>query len=154
MAVQTHSRPELKPLVQQLLVKVIPAVKDGGEVPLVALVEAIAGNKLTDKVRQLLKDRNSASFRVAPDGDWVSRFENEGPAMKIALRKFDIKIPARLSGQSKLVGDGVVLRFENNETLSASKLFFSVKLESLEVTSHRIFIDMAGDSFDQCYELD
>jgi hypothetical protein len=152
MPVQTHSRPELKAPVQFLLSEIVPAVKSGGQVPLVDLVEAVAGDRLSDKVRKQIQERGSASFRVAEGGEG-SYFENEGPAIKIALKRFDIKIPRRVSGYSRLVDDGVVLRFEGSETLSATKLFFSVKLESLEVTSRRIYIDMEGDTFDQSYEL-
>lgn len=152
MPVQTHSRPDLKAPVQFLLSEIVPAVESGGQVPLVNLVEAVAGDRLSDKVRKEIEARGSASFTVAPGGEG-SYFENEGPRIKIALKRFDIKIPRRVSGYSRLVDDGVVLRFEGSETLSATKLFFSVKLESLEVTSRRIYIDMEGDTFDQSYEL-
>ena len=152
MACQTHSRPELKAPVQLLLSEVVPAVKSGGQVPLVDLVEAVAGDRLNDKVRKQIQARGNATFHVVSTGEG-SLFENEGPPVKIAMKRFDIKIPRRVAGNSRLVDDGVVLRFEGHETLSATKLFFSVKLESLEVTSRRIYIDMEGDTFDQRYEL-
>lgn len=152
MPIQTHSRPELRGPVKLLLSEIIPAVKSGGQVPLVDLVEAVAGDRLTDKMRKQIEARGSATFRVASSGEG-STFENEGPPIKIALRKFDIKIPRRVAGRARLVDDGVVLRFDGSETLSAAKLFFSVKLESLEVTSRRIYVDMEGDTFDQWYEL-
>jgi hypothetical protein len=152
MPVQTHSRPELKEPVKLLLSEVIPAVKSGGQVPLADLVEAVAGDRLTDKMRKQIEARGSVAFRAASSGEG-SLFENEGPPIKIELKKFNIKIPRRVAGRARLVDDGVMLRFDGSDTLSAAKLFFSVKLESLEVTSTRIYIDMEGDTFDQWYEL-
>ncbi len=150
MAVQTHRRPELREPVRKLLEQLLPVVRAGGDVPLVALVEAVAADRLTDKVRHLLESRGGARFRV--DGTHAA-FSNEGPDLKIELKKFDLKIPARLSGTARAEGEGAILRFEKRETLSAAKLFFSVKLESVDLQPGRIYIDMEGDSFDQCYEL-
>src|SRR5262249_49110734 len=132
------------------LTQLVPAVRDGGEVPLTALVEAVAGDRLQDDVRRKLDSRGSAQFRKQAAG---TNFENVGPELKIELTRFDIKIPKRLAGRAVLVDDGASLRFEGRDTLSAAKLFFSVKLEALELSTRRVFIDMEGDSFDQIYEL-
>jgi hypothetical protein len=150
MPVQTHKRPELREAIQKLLSQLVPAVRDGGEVPVTALVEAVAGDRLRDDVRRQLDSRKTAVFRK--QGERAS-FENVGPELKIELSKFDIKIPKRLAGTAELTGDGATLRFAGRDTLSAAKFFFSVKLEALELTSKRVFIDMEGDSFDQIYEL-
>jgi hypothetical protein len=150
MPVQTHKRPELREAIQKLLTQLVPAVRDGGEVPITALVEAVAGDRLSGDVRRQLDSRKAAAFRK--QGDQAS-FSNDGPELKIELTKFDIKIPRRLSGTASLRDDGAVLRFAGRETLSAAKFFFSVKLEALELTSKRVFIDMEGDTFDQVYEL-
>ena len=150
MAVQTHKRPELREPILRLLEQLLPVVQGGGEVPLVALVEAVAGDKLSDKVRSLLAGRGGARFTVQGA---EARFANEGPDVKIELKKFNIKIPPRLSGTARIADGGAVLRFAGRETLSATKLLFSVKLEALELHPTRIFVDMEGDSFDQVYEL-
>lgn len=150
MPVQTHHRPDLKAPIAKLLERLAPAVKDGGEVPLTALVEAVVGDRLDDAVRRQLDARRAAIFR-AESGQ--ASFENEGPELKIELKNFDIKIPKRIAGYARPTGDGAVLKFEKRETLSATKFFFSVKLERIELTSRRVFIDMEGDNFDQCFEL-
>jgi hypothetical protein len=150
MTAQTHKRPDLREPIQKLLTQLVPAVRDGGEVPLTSLVEAVAGDRLSDDVRRKLDARGSAVF--ARRGDQCT-FENVGPDLKIELKKFDIKIPKRLAGRAQLVDDGASLRFEGRDTLSAAKLFFSVKLDALELTSKRVLIDMEGDTFDQIYEL-
>jgi hypothetical protein len=150
MAIQTHKRPDLREPIQKLCAQLVPAVKEGGEVPLTALVEAVAGDRLDAEVRRKLDSRKAAVFRM--DGG-QTRFLNEGPEVKIELAKFDIKIPKRLAGHARLVGDGASLRFERGDTLYAAKYFFSVKLETIELTTTRVFIDMEGDSYDQCFDL-
>jgi hypothetical protein len=150
MAMQTHRRPELRAPIVKLLEKLVPAVTEGGEVPLTALVEAVAGDKLLPDVRAKLGMRGAVVF-LRKDG--AIRFMNEGPAAKIPLKRFDLKIPPRISGAARLVEGGAELRFHATETLSASKLFFSLRLECLEATDRRLFVDMEGDAFDQCFEL-
>jgi hypothetical protein len=147
---QTHRRPDLRAPVQKLLEQLVPAVRDGGEVPLTALVEAVAGDKLLPEVRARLDKRGAAVFSRK---DGAIRFANEGPAAKIPLKRFDLKIPPRISGEARLVEGGAELRFHSAETLSASKLFFSLRLERIEATDRRLFVDMEGDAFDQCFEL-
>ncbi|UQA58877.1 hypothetical protein [Polyangium aurulentum] len=147
---QTHRRPDLRAPVVKLLEKLIPAVNEGGNVPLTALVEAVAGDKLLPEVRTKLDLRGAAVFSSK---DGAIRFMNEGPAVKIPLKRFDLKIPPRISGQARLVEGGAELRFHASETLSASKLFFSLRLERIEATDRRLLVDMEGDAFDQCFEL-
>src|SRR4051794_15511794 len=130
MPVQTHKRPELRDSIKKLLDELVPAIRAGGTVPLTALVEAVVADKLDPGVRKKLESRKSISFKL--EGGHAA-FENEGPDAKIALKKFDIKIPKRLAGHARLVDGGAVLRFERDETLSAMKLFFSVKLETIEL---------------------
>jgi hypothetical protein len=82
--------------------------------------------------------------------------------MKIALRRFDLIVPTRISGRAfALPGlpgvlglpGGIEFRFESAETLRASKFLVSVNLERLEVTSDRILVNVQGGMFDQCIEL-
>jgi hypothetical protein len=150
MPVQTHKRPDLREPVVKLLESLVPAVRDGGEVPLAALVEAVAGDKLKPDVRAKLVARGAAVFEKKGAG---MSFLNEGPALKIALKKFNLTIPPRISGEAHLCEGGAELRFRNSETLRAEKFFFSVRLEGVEATDKRIFVDIEGDSFDQCFEL-
>ena len=118
--------------------------------PLVALVEAVAGDKLKDAVRAELVARGPARFLAKGD---ATTFANEGPEIKIPLAKFDIKIPKRISGSGRVAGEGVSLRFADKETLAAKKLLVSVKLRAVELSSERVVVDMGGDLFDQVYLL-
>ncbi len=147
---QTHKRPDLRAPVMKLLDSLVPAVRDGGEVPLAALVEAVAGDKVKPDVREKLAARGSVVFEK--EGDRVA-FVNEGPALKIPLKRFDLKVPARISGEARLCDGGAALDFHGSETLYAAKFFFSVRLEGVEATDRRIFVDIEGESFDQCLEL-
>src|SRR5688572_11845056 len=79
MAAQTHKRPDLREPIARLLSQLVPAVRDGGEVPLTALVEAIAG-RLDDGVRRSLDSRNKARFSKSGE---ATLFENVGPELKI-----------------------------------------------------------------------
>ncbi|MDI1447709.1 hypothetical protein [Polyangium sp. 6x1] len=150
MPVQSHRRPELRASVVKLLETLVPAVRDGGEVPLLSIVESVAGDRLKPEVRKHLESRGNAVFRR--EGPAMA-FLNEGPALRIPLKRFDLRVAARLSGEARLVDGGAELRFRGAETLSASKFLFSVRLEGIEATSSRIYVDMEGDSFDQVFEL-
>ena len=150
MAIQTHKRPDLREPIKKLCEQLVPAVTSGGQVPLTSLVEAVVGDRLDAEVRRKLDSRKSAVFEL--DGQHTA-FSNEGPEVKIELKSFNIKIPKRLAGHARLVGDGALLRFSGGSTLHATKFFFSVRLETIELTTQRVFIDMEGDSFDQCFDL-
>jgi hypothetical protein len=151
--VQSQRRPDLKEPITRLVADLSPVVATGGAAPLLSLVEAVAGGKLTDKVRRQLEARGGAVFTVSPGGGPAS-FVNEGAELTIELKSFDIKLPKRLRGQARLIEGGVRLEFDRKETLRAAKLLFTVKLEALELTSRRVFIDMEGEAFDRVYELD
>jgi hypothetical protein len=142
--IKTHHRPDLKPAILALIAKVVPAVRDGGQVPLAALVAAVVGNRLTAEARAKLDARGDMIFKHK---DGVAHFTNEGPETKIELARFNVKIARKVSGDARLVGDGASLRF--NRGLYAQKLFFSVHLETIEMTSERVFVDLEGSSFDQ-----
>ncbi|MRG91647.1 hypothetical protein [Polyangium spumosum] len=150
MPVMTHRRPELRAPVVKLLETLVPAVRDGGEVPLLAIVESVAGDRLKNEVRKHLEARGNAVFQR--EGEKTT-FENQGPALKIPLKRFDLKIAPRVAGEARLVEGGAELRFRGAETLSASKFLFSVRLEAITATDQRIHVDMEGDSFDQLFEL-
>jgi len=150
MPVQTHQRPDLRAPVVKLLAALLPAIRDGGRVPLVTLVEAVAGDHLKPDVRKKLEARGAATFAPSKSS---ATFTNEGPALKIPLKRFDLKLPPRISGTATLVEGGARLDFHGPETLSAAKFLFSVRLESIEATDQKLFVDMEGDSFDQCFEL-
>jgi len=150
MPVQTHKRPDLRAPVVKLLESLVPAVRDGGEVALASLVEAVAGDKLKPEVRSKLEARGTAVFEKKGD---AMRFVNEGPPLKIPLKRFNLEIPPRISGEASLLDGGAKLAFAGAETLRAQKFFFSVRLESVEATDRRVFVDIEGDSFDQILEL-
>jgi hypothetical protein len=73
--------------------------------------------------------------------------------MTIALRRFDLVVPPRLSGHAVVVPGGVEFRFDPLETFRASKFLLSVNLERLEVTSERILVSVQGGLFDQRIDL-
>ncbi|MDC0746927.1 hypothetical protein [Polyangium mundeleinium] len=150
MPVQSHRRPELRASVVKLLETLVPAVRDGGEVPLLSIVQSVAGDRLKPEVQKHLEARGNAVFRR--EGTTMT-FSNEGPALRIPLKRFDLRIAARVTGEARLVEGGATLRFRGAETLSASKFLFSVRLEGIEATDQRILVDMEGDSFDQVFEL-
>ncbi len=150
---QTQRRPDLKEPIARLVADLTPVVASGGEAPLLALVEAVAGGKLTDKVKRQLEARGGAVFQVSTTGGAVT-FVNDGAELTIELKSFDIKIPKRLRGQARLIDAGVRLEFDRKETLKAAKLLFTVRLEALELTTRRVLIDMEGEAFDRVYELD
>ncbi len=150
MAIQSHKRPDLRESIKRLCDQLVPAVSSGGSVPLTALVEAVVADGLEPDIRKKLDSRKMVTFKAEGDG---AAFSNEGPEVKIGLKNFDIKIPRRLAGRARKVDDGATLRFDGGETLSATKFFFSVKLERIELTTKRVFVDMEGDSFDQEFDL-
>jgi hypothetical protein len=148
---QTHHRPELRDSILGLIARLLPAVRDGGSVPLTALVEAVVGSKLTAVVRERLDVRRDATFVREAAG---ARFTNEGPEARIELKRFDIKLPRRLSGKGEVLGeDEVALSFDRRETLAATKLLLSVRLERIELSPRRVLVRMETRAFDQCLEL-
>ena len=137
--------------VQQLLSRLLPVVRDGGTVPLSAIAEATLGERLSPQVKGALDARKELRFR---SGDDVATFENAGREVKVRLKSCTLKVPERLGGSARVLGDGVVLRFDGERSLRACKAFFCVRLERIEVTPRRVFVDLEGDSLDQCYVLD
>lgn len=144
------SRPDLRAPVLALLEQLVPAVKSGGEVALLALVEAVAGDRLAPGVRTKLDARGAARFVQASS---AATFVNEGPETKIELKRFDLKIPKRLAGRAELHDDGVRLSFEPKAALLASKLLISIRFEWIELTSAKIHVKMEQGAFDQIYLL-
>ena len=137
--------------VRQLISRLLPVVRRGGAVPLSAIAEATVGDRLDPKLREALDARKKVTFQ--PTGK-TARFENVGPEVSVRLKRFTLKVPGHLRGRAQMLDDGVELRFDRANALSACKLFFCVKLERLEVTRHRVLVDLEGDSLDQCFVLD
>ena len=150
MPTQTQKRPGLRPAVESLIATCIPALRNGGRMSLARVVEAATGGALKPAVIQALEDRGEIVFEQRNGGAF---FANSGRQMKIALRRFDLVVPTRISGQAVEVAGGVEFRFDPKETFRASKFLLSVNLERLEVTSERIFVRVQGGLFDQCIEL-
>lgn len=150
MPTQTLRRPGLRPAVKSLIAVCIPALRDGGRLPLARVVEAAAGGVLKASVIQALEGRGEIVFERRGS---VAFFENSGPQMKIPLRRFDLVVPPRISGQAVEVPGGVEFQFDAKETFRATKFLLSVNLERLEVTSERIFVRVQGGLFDQCIDL-
>jgi hypothetical protein len=148
---QTHKRPDLREPIRALLDTLIPAVRDGGAVPLTDLVVAVAGAKLTGGVRVQLDARGAATF--ARNGS-TSHFFNEGPETRIKLKSFDIKIPAKLAGAATIdEAGGAKLVFEPKRSLHATKLLVSVRLDAVVLSAHQVLVKMETAVFDQCFDL-
>jgi hypothetical protein len=156
MPTQKHKRPGLRPAVEALLASCFPLLRRGGRLPLARVVETATGGLLKPAVIQALEGRGDLVFEPRADGAY---FSNSGPHMKIALRRFDLIVPTRISGRAfGVLGvpglpGGIEFRFESSETLRASKFLVSVNLERLEVTSERILVNVQGGMFDQRIEL-
>lgn len=150
MPVQTHKRPDLQPAIENLIASCVPAIREGGRLPLAQVVEAAAGGKLKPSALQQLEARGELTFEQQTG---VSSFMNLGPRMTIRLKSFNLVVPERISGQAALVNGGVELRFRKNETFSASKFLLSVALERIEVTPERIIVNVQGGLLDQRIDL-
>jgi hypothetical protein len=154
MPLQTHRRPELRAPIMKLLDTLVPAVRDGGAVPLTELVEAVAGDRLKPEVRAQLDARGAATF--ARQGERVL-FHNEGPPVHIPLRRIEISIPARLAGAAHLIEGGAELGFEDPHTLHVGRKVLgvnvSVRLERAQITDRRVLVGMRPSVLDQCVEL-
>jgi hypothetical protein len=129
----------------------LPVVRGGGAVPLRAIAETIVGERMGEQIRSALDARKQVTFQGAENG---AGFENLGAEVSVRLKHFTLKVPERLRGQAQLLDDGVVLRFDGPHSLKACKQFFCIKIERIELTRRRIFIDLEGDSLDQCFELE
>lgn len=141
----------MKEPVRQLLARLLPVVRDGGTVPLSAIAEATLGERLSPQVKEALDARKELRFR--PDDD-VANFDNDGQEVKVRLKRFTLRVPERLGGSARLVGDGVVLSFDVETSPTACKAFLCVRLERIEVTSSRVAVDLEGESLDQCFVLE
>lgn len=147
----TSRRPDLRAPIVAMLDPLVAAVRASGEVSLTTLVEAVVGDKLTQVVRERLEQREAVRFEQ--DGD-ATRFSNEGPALRIQLKRFDLLLPARLAGSARIVdGDGVALVFERGRTLVATKLLLRVGVERVEVSPRRVVVGMETAAFSQCLVL-
>lgn len=118
--------------------------------PLAQLVMAVAGDRVTAEMQAKLVARGDVRF--APAGAAVL-FDNEGPPLALALKRFHLEIGRRVSGRARMDGDGVRLEFSPRETLRAKKLLVSIRLEAVDVRDSRVFVDMEGELFDQMLDL-
>ena len=150
MPTKTHKRPGLRPAVESLLASCTPLLRHGGRLTLARVVEAATGGALKPAVIEALEGRGELVFEPRAGGAY---FSNAGQQMKIPLRRFDLVVPARISGLAVATAGGVEFRFEPAETFKASKFLVSVNLERLHVTSERILVNVQGGVFDQCIEL-
>lgn len=150
MPTQTHKRPGLRPAVDSLIASCVPVLRNGGQLALARVVEAATGGVLKPNVIEALETRGQLVFEHRSEGVY---FVNEGPRMQITLRRFDLLIPPRISGQAIAIAGGVEFCFDPTETFRASKFLLSVNLERIEVTSERIVVNVQGGMFDQCIEL-
>lgn len=150
MPTQTYKRPGLRPAVESLIASCVPLLRNGGRLALARVVEAAMGGSLKPQVLQALEGRGEIVFEQQAGG---ASFVNVGPRMTIPLRRFELVVPARISGQAVSISDGVEFRFDSSETFKASKFLLSVNLERLEVTRERIWVHVQGGLFDQCIEL-
>ena len=150
MPTQTYKRPGLRPAVEALIASCIPVLRDGGQLALARIVEAATGGMLKPNIVQALEARGDLNFQKQDEGAF---FENTGPRMMIALRRFDLVIPPRISGLAALVPGGVEFRFDPTETFKATKFLVSVGLERLEVSSEHIIVNVQSGLFDQRIDL-
>ena len=150
---EARKKAALRQAVYELLDRTIPVIRDGGDIPLRSVAEAIAGEKLGSNVRRALDARGRLTFSPAKAGK--ATFENTGEARDLALKSIKLKIPKRLSGWADVLdGDqGVVLHFDKHHTLSACKMLVCADVEAVELTKRRIFVDMEGKAFDKSFDL-
>lgn len=126
-------------------------MRDGGEISLLSLAEALAGERLGAQLRRTLQLRNRVTFRPGRGG---ARFENDGAEAELRLKSFTLKVPAHLRGRAEPLEDGgVVLRFERGRALAACKALVCTGIERIELTRRRVFVGLEGGSFDQSFDL-
>ena len=137
----------------ELLARTIPVIREGGDIPLRSIAEAIAGEKIGSNVRAALDARGRIAFSPAKAGK--ATFTNVGEARELGLKSIKLKIPKRLSGWAQVLDEdqGVVLRFDKHHTLSACKMLVCADVEAVELTKKRIFVDMEGKAFDRTFDL-
>lgn len=135
-----------------MLKKLVPVVRRGGKIELAKLVAAVAGGKISKSAKALIAARGSIAF-VRSRGTTVTTFWNDGTELDLSFPSFTLQIPTRIAGTARLVEDGVILRFDPAHSIHAKKFFFKVRLEGVEITSKRVFVDVEGASFDQQYDL-
>jgi hypothetical protein len=148
----TSKRPDLRAPIVAMLGQLLGAVRTSSEIPLTTLVEVVVGDRLSQGVRERIDQRGKVQFQ---DDGQASRFANDGPELRIELKRFDLLLPTRLSGSARLVGgDGVSLAFDRHATPTAAKLFVRVGLKSVELSPRRVVVNMATAALSQCLELD
>lgn len=149
MPTQTYKRPGLRPAAESLIASCVPILRDGGRLPLARVVESAMGT-VRPALLQPLQGRGEILFERLARG---CSFSNNGPHIKIALRRFDLVVPPRICGDAIEVPGGIAFRFDPAETFRASKFLLSVNLERLEVTAERILVQVQGGLFDQRIDL-
>ena len=135
-------RPDLQPAIIALLTQLGPSIRNGGSVPLTALVGAVVGDKLKDDVRRKLDARGDALFRAGHE----ATFFNEGQSERIELKRFTIVLPPRIAGRARLIGpDGAELGFDEHASLSAAKFLLSVRLVRVRMTRNEVLVAKQSD---------
>ncbi len=143
---ETMYMPQLKEGVMQLIGKVKDAqAQGGGKIELNELAQTF-GAELTPEQIKLLKARGAVNFvKTGPNS---GTFSNSGDKVKIPSDGFNLNIPKTISGKYEMTNDGFNLKFDPKNTITASKLIFSVAMQGVDISSKKIDVDMEGNSYD------
>lgn len=143
-----YNRPHLRQPVQQLLSRLQRVIREGGRLPVAALIDTVGGGRLDAEGRRLLAGRGDLVFRYL---DAQVRFENVAPAVTLHLRRLDLTIPEIVAGNAYVFGeDGVQLRFDEDHAPTAVHWASSVRFRGIELTRKYVYFALEGNLRDQC----
>lgn len=147
MTRQCYVTPELHEAALTLIARLHELHDSGGGD--MALNEFARFLQLDEDALAMLSDRGNLS--LTKNDDHGGGFENRGNEFQFFLKPAHIKVPAEIAGTYLVTPDSVSLMFQSEHTMIAKVFVFSAKLEDIRVDSHRLDIDLSGDSFDQCF---
>lgn len=96
----------------------------------------------------ILAQRGDVEFTRASDNGGT--FNNTSAPLQISTSGMKVSVPRDISGKYELIGNGYLLSFNADKTISGSFLLLRSRLEGVEVDDKQIKVDLGGDSFDQC----
>lgn len=96
----------------------------------------------------ILGQRGDVQFTRASDNGGT--FNNTSGPLQISASGMKISVPREICGSYEIMGNGYLLSFDDDKTISGSFLLLRSRLEGVEVDDKQIKVDLSGDSFDQC----